>query len=225
MDAILNFFISIAPLVYILVAVGLIFGFRRLLLARREMGEAVYGLEREVAQRHSSQAVTTLTVIAAIAMAEFVLIVFLKPIMPAVFSLPTPTNALSAQQGTAPAEAQQTQQAQAPVSAPVGLSAGCIAGQVNISSPKSGTEVKGSVEIDGDASIPDFGFYKYEFSVYGSDTWSAVEASRTSVVGGKLGTWDTSNVLPGDYQLRLVVTDNSGTALAPCVVTVRVKAP
>jgi hypothetical protein len=42
------------------------------------------------------------------------------------------------------------------------------------------------------------------------------------VVQGSLGQWDTTSVPPGDYQLRLVVTDNQGQALPACVISVRV---
>ncbi len=225
MNAILNFFIDIAPLIYILLAIGLIFGLRRLAKANNEKREAVYGLEREIAQGHANQAITTLTIIGAIAVAEFVLIVFLRPIMPAIFQLPVPTNAVLTPVGTYSAGEMETTLAQTPGTTPVELASGCVPGQVNISSPKAGTEIKGSVEIDGDANIANFGFYKYEFAPYGSDNWSAVEASRTNVQNGKLGTWDTSAILPGDYQLRLVVLDNQGNALPACVVTVRIKAP
>jgi len=42
---------------------------------------------------------------------------------------------------------------------------------------------------------------------------------------GRLGTWDTSALAPGNYMLRLVVTDNQGIALTPCVIQVVVDAP
>jgi hypothetical protein len=39
---------------------------------------------------------------------------------------------------------------------------------------------------------------------------------------GDLGTWDTRLVVPGEYALRLVVTDTVGNAPQPCVILVRV---
>jgi hypothetical protein len=42
---------------------------------------------------------------------------------------------------------------------------------------------------------------------------------------GELGIWNTSNLTPGVYLIRLVVTDNLGNALAPCEIQVRVVAP
>jgi hypothetical protein len=40
-----------------------------------------------------------------------------------------------------------------------------------------------------------------------------------------VGFWDTSTLTPGDYQLRLLVTDSQGQSYPPCVVPVRVSAP
>ena len=63
---------------------------------------------------------------------------------------------------------------------------------------------------------------KYEIASLGSDNWSTIQAGGQVVVDGTLGLWDTTELTPGDYLLRLVVTDNQGQALPPCVVTVRV---
>ena len=71
-------------------------------------------------------------------------------------------------------------------------------------------------------NIPDFGFYKYEVAVAGSDTWATIAAGRATVVDGALGQWDTSTLSPGDYRVRLVVSDNQGQALPACIITVRV---
>jgi hypothetical protein len=71
-------------------------------------------------------------------------------------------------------------------------------------------------------NISNFGFYKYEVAPQGSDTWATISAGRAIVNNGSLGRWDTTALTPGDYQLRLVVTDNQGQALQACVVPVRV---
>ena len=104
-------------------------------------------------------------------------------------------------------------------------STGCIPGQIMITSPVSGSEIKGKTSLQGTANIPNFGFYKYEFSLQGSDIWSTVQAGNKVINDGWLGDWDTSNITPGDYFLRLVVTDNQGNLLPACIITIRVKAP
>jgi len=227
MKTILNFFIRFAPLIYALLAIGLVIGLRRLAQARLEAREAIYGLEREIAHRHTSQAITTMTLVGFLAVAELVLIVFLAPILPAFAQLSTPTiNAFAPQTGTLSPEMIGTLTAMPPGLTPTALlSSGCIPGMVNITFPKPGDEVKGTVILKGDANIPNFGFYKYEFAPLGTDNWSAIEASRTVVSADELGNWDTSAIDQGDYQLRLVVTDNKGTELPACVIPLRIKNP
>ncbi len=226
MKTIFSFFIHYAPFIYILLAVGLIIGVRKLILARAETREANYGLEREIAHHHTSQAITTLTLVGILAVAEFVLLVFLVPNLPALGQLSTPTmNAILAPTGTLSPEIIETLDARTPGITPTAQLGGCIPGLINITSPKAGDEIKGSITLTGDANIPNFGFYKYEFAPLGSDSWSAVEASRKPVINGNLGNWDTSAILQGDYQLRLVVADNQGNELPACVIPVRIKTP
>jgi hypothetical protein len=71
-------------------------------------------------------------------------------------------------------------------------------------------------------NIPDLGFYKYEVAAVGSDIWATVAAARTTVTDGPLGQWDTRSLSPGDYRIRLVVSDNQGQPLPACIITVRV---
>ncbi len=227
MKTILNFFVHYAPLIYILLAIGFAIGLRRLAQARSESREAVYGLEREIAHRHTGQAITTMTLVGFLAVAELVLIVFLAPILPALAQLPTPTgNLLALQTGTLSPELIGTLTAMPAGSNPTAQqSSGCVPGVVNIATPKTGDEIKGKVILKGDAEIPNFGFYKYEFTPVGADTWSTIQAGRKPVNNDDLGLWDTSTVDQGDYQLRLVVTDNQGNELPACVITIRVKNP
>jgi hypothetical protein len=77
----------------------------------------------------------------------------------------------------------------------------------------------------GTANIPNFGFYKYEFAPIGSGIWGTIVAKNIPIQDGNLGSWDTSAIAAGDYQLRLVVSDNQGNDLPACVIPVRIKAP
>jgi hypothetical protein len=226
MASILHFFTSYAILIYLLLVVGLMFAVRGLVRARREMGESLYGLERETAHQHTSQAVAALSLIVFLAIAEVVLTVFLAPNLPALSFLVTPTiNPLTTPTATLPPGLLATMGVYTPVSTPIAQSIGCIPGQIMISSPKPGDVVKGQVILMGTADIPNFGFYKYEFSPLGIDVWSTIQANREVKRDKELGRWDTSEVSPGDYNLRLVVIDNQGNAFPPCVVPVRVAAP
>jgi hypothetical protein len=226
MDAILRFFITYAPLFYILLAVGLLIAIRRIALARQESHESIYGLERELSHRHMSQAVAALGIIILLAFAELFLVIFLAPNLPARSLLLTPTiNPLSVPTNTLSLQSQKTPAAGATGSSPATEVTGCIPGQIMITSPGPGDEIRGEVTLRGSADIPNFGYYKYEFAARGSDNWSTIQAARKIVKDNTLGTWDTSELPSGDYSLRLVVTDSQANVLPACIIPVRVVAP
>ena len=226
MAAILHFSTSYAILIYLLLAIGLMFAIRSLVRARREMGESLYGLERETAHRHTSQALAALSLIIFLTIAEIVLTIFLAPNLPAISMLVTPTmNPLVTPQNTIPPELLATLGVFTPEATPTSQTTGCIPGQIMLTTPKPGDVIKSQVILIGTANIPNFGFYKYEFATIGTDVWFTIQANREVKQDGELGRWDTSEVSPGDYNLRLVVTNNQGDALPPCVVPVRVAAP
>jgi hypothetical protein len=227
MTGILSFFVNLAPVIFALLARGLIFGLRQITRARTEERGAVFGMEREIAQHHMRQAAATLTVVTFLALAEFALVVFLVPNIPGLTQLATPTmNPLLTPTGTFPLEFMETLGVVTPGGpTPTIQAAGCIPGQIDITTPKPGDTLKGSIDLTGSANIPNFGFYKYEFAPLGSDTWATIVADNKVVQDSKLGIWDTSAITPGDYQLRLVVSDNQGNSFPACVIQVRIIAP
>jgi hypothetical protein len=227
MTAILSFFVQLAPVIFALLALGVLFGIWRITRALTEQRGAVFGLEREIAQHHIRQAIAALTVVSLLALAEFALVVFLAPNIPGLTQLATPTiNPLVTPTGTFPLEFMETLGVVTPGGpTPTVQATGCIPGQIDITTPKPGDTLKGSIELVGTADIPNFGFYKYEFAQLGSENWNAIVANNKVVQDGKLGTWDTSAITPGDYQLRLVVSDNQGINFPACVIPVRIIAP
>jgi hypothetical protein len=105
-------------------------------------------------------------------------------------------------------------------------SAGCANPLATILTPATGESLTGAVEITGTADVADFAFYKYEYiSLTPGAVWRAIGAGTLPTHDGLLGTWDTTLVLPGEYALRLVVTDTAGNAPQPCVILVRVMQP
>ncbi|MFN8413622.1 MAG: hypothetical protein U0Z26_14650 [Anaerolineales bacterium] len=147
---------------------------------------------------------------------------FIIPGLPADALVTTPTiDFISTPTGTLSPE-MMTQFAPLVLATQPASAAGCVPGQVNLTSPKPGDEIKGAIDLIGTVNILNFGFYKYEVAAQGSDTWATISADRKIVVDSSLGRWDTTALTPGDYQLRLVVTDNAGTSLPPCIVPVRV---
>jgi hypothetical protein len=226
MIAVLGLFHLLAPLIFTFLALGALFGIRGTIKARTELQGAAFGLEREIAHRHMSQAISVLVLVGFLAFAEFVLVVFLVPNIPALSRLATPTmNPLLTPTGTFALVFEQTLGTGTPGSTPTVQATGCIPGQIDITSPKAGDKIQGSITLKGTANVPNFGFYKYEFSPIGADAWAAILASRTPVQDGDLGNWDTSAIATGDYQLRLVVTNNQGNELPACIIPLRIKAP
>ena len=102
---------------------------------------------------------------------------------------------------------------------------GCVPGEIIVTSPETGQEVSGTISLVGTVNVDNFGFYKYAVSSQGSDIWATISAGRQLVDEGEIGLWDTTTLTPGDYELRLEVTDNQGQAYPPCNVSVRVRAP
>jgi len=223
MEAILRFFVLYAPLVYLLLAVGLLLVLHRLLRSLKEGHDSVFGLEREMAQRRTNQAVAVLVIILLMGLGELVLSSFLAPGLPASAVLTTPTlSLLSVPTNTLSPELMATLGAETPMATPGTEASGCIPGQIMLTFPQPASEVSGQITLEGTADIPNFGWYKYEVAPMSSDLWSTIQAAHKVVQDGALGFWDTTALTPGDYLLRLVVTDNQGQALPPCVVPVRV---
>jgi hypothetical protein len=214
---------SYDQLIYIALAIGAMFAFRRMWRAWREWRNSVYGLEREFALRRLGQATAAAFLVLALLFMEFFIAVFIAPSLPASDILATPTlDLLLTPAGTlSPVDA--TQAALSPVTqeVPSGMS-GCIPDQIMITSPEPGDVVSGIVNIAGTANVPNFGFYKYEVARLGSQEWATISADRQTKQNEQLGDWNTSSLTNGDYFLRLVITDNIGVALEPCVIAVRV---
>lgn len=214
---------SYEPLIYIALAIGALFAFRRMWRSWREWRDSVYGLEREFALRRLGQATAAAFLVLALVFVEFFVATFIAPSLPATDILATPTlDLLLTPAGTlSPEQATQAALSPATEEVPSGMS-GCVPEKIMITSPEPGDEISGTVDITGTASIPNFGFYKYEIALLGSQNWATISAGREPKVNTSLGPWNTTSLTNGDYFLRLVITDNVGMALEPCVIAVRV---
>lgn len=220
MDAIFRFVVDNEILIYLVLALGGVVAVRWLIKALREYRQAVFGLEREFARRRLASSLTTVSIILVVTIIEFLVVSFVIPSLESSTFTPTPTLALSSA-GTLAGNTLAGETATAPEPAPASAE-GCVANQVAFTSPEPGQEVSDVVVLTGVINVPSFGFYKYEVAAAGTENWNTISAGRTVGEDGQLGRWDTTELVPGDYLLRLVVTDNEGNALPPCVVSVRV---
>lgn len=226
MIAALQFFSDYSVVVFLLLLVGGIFAVRGLGRARAEKTEAVFILEHELAQRHLRQSTAILVTVLLLILSEILVVVFLTPILPELTLNSQSDGHLSViPTHTIPAEIMQTLNASTPASTSTVSISGCIPAQIMLTYPAPGQEVRGKIALIGSADIPNFGFYKYEFSPIGMDIWSTIQAGREVIQNDDLGIWDTSELTPGDYLLRLVITDNQGDVFPACVVPIRIKAP
>jgi hypothetical protein len=214
------------PLIYIALAIWSLFVFRSMYRAWREWQDSVYSLEREFALTRLVRATAIALLVLGLVFAEFFIATFVAPTLPASDILATPTlNLLVSPAGTISPELA-TQNALSPVLSPVPSgSSGCIPDQLIITAPEPGADVSGTVKLIGTAAIPNFGFYKYEVTPSGIESWATISAGREPKRNDELGDWDTTTLANGYYFLRLVVTDNVGISLEPCVIAIRVLNP
>lgn len=231
MDEILRFLKDAEPWIYgILLLAGLL-TLRRLIKSWQELQTTLFGLEKENAQRRFTNSLTIIILLFILGMAEFAIASIVFPDFPRAQSLATPTiELLSTPTVLVQAEIQSTGTPEAPAVVELPLEEGCIAGQIEWIFPSPGSELKGEVELRGTVSVPNLGFYKYEYNQSGTDTWVTIAAGDRPIIdqplgGDGSGRWDTSQLVPGDYLLRLVVTDNVNNVFPACVIPVRIVAP
>lgn len=224
MIAVIQFFTRYAPLIYLLLAMCALWLVGKLVKRAREAAHAIFGLEREIAQHRFHRALISLLLVVLLALGEFILTTFLAPALPAVALLPTATlnPAVPATATLAPATSFGQSEA---IAAPIVSGSSCIPDQIAWIYPTPGEVLRGTVTLRGTIQVENFGFYKYEYAQAGSDAWSTVKAGRNSGREIEIGDWNTALLVPGDYLLRLVVTDHDGQEYPPCVVPVRVAAP
>ncbi|MCI0520945.1 MAG: hypothetical protein L0Z70_11920 [Chloroflexi bacterium] len=227
----LRFFRAYEVWIYLVIGLGAVVYLRKFTLAWGELRNAAFGLERQTAQGKLNQAASALALLLALFVTEFVLVAFIAPATPGAIPIPTPTIDLTATAAPSlavtPAAGSETPLAESAtaLTGTPGAPAGCTPGQVMIAEPQDGGEISDVVTVKGSAQIENFGFYKLEMKRAEETAWLTILAGNQPVVDDTLGLWNTSLLSPGDHQLSLVVSDNQGNSLPPCVIQVRVVSP
>ena len=226
MDALFRYLVRYETPIYIILGLGALFAFRALWVAWDDWRKAVFGLEKEIAyQRFRTRAAVAILLLILI-LSQFCMVTFVVPYLPAItFNLTATPDLLNNLAGASLTqfEATETPANNAEITTPA--PGNNCAPEATITSLGPRQEVSGRISLIGTASAPNFGFYKYEYRQLGSENWVTVAAGREIVKDDELGSWDTSNLTPGDYEIRLVVTDGENNQLAPCVIPVRVIEP
>ncbi len=224
MEALLRFFREYETVIYLILGGGALISLRALLVAWSEWRLAVFSLEKELIFQRVRISGSLLILFLLIGLSQFCLVTFVAPYLPASALLATPTVSLTQAAG-AFLQADTPSVSQTAPPAPPPGSIGCIADQLMFTFPQPGDEVKGKITLRATVNFPDLGFFKYEYAPTGSDAWMTIAADNQNKTDSELNLWDTSLLTPGDYQIRLVVTNNLGEVLPPCIVPIRVLAP
>lgn len=228
MNEILRYLKDLEFLIYIILGIFTVWQLRKFYLAWEELRASAFGLEKESAQARLNRSAALLVVLLFLATAEFGLVSFIIPAIPGVEPLPTatldllatPTITLAVEPVPTSSDGQET-----PLPGTEIIQIGCIPDEVMITFPENNSTVRDIIEVEGTVNITDFGFYKFEISQADSDTWLTIQAGDSPKDDEMLGFWDTTQLEPGNYYLRLVVIDNQGIQREPCAVYVYIEPP
>ena len=156
--------------------------------------------------------------------AEFIMVTVISVRYPNLLNLPTPTLEIlqtAAVNTIAPQTIPMISTSQ-----PFLSSEGCIEDNFEWTYPRNGTQVSGTVELKGTVKISNLGFYKYDYKALSDVNWITIAGGDQSIEDDVLGgLWQTNNLIPGEYQLRLVAYDFENNPLPECVINITVISP
>jgi hypothetical protein len=225
MEELIRFVVNYEVGIYLVLGIVFLVNLRRLIKNWLLLNKANFGIEREIAQKGIRSAFTFVFLVSLFGLSNFILVSIASIQYPGIVQIATPTvdvmssseqnsNGIMTQEST-PEGLQQTQTAIAKT--------GCIPEQLEWVDPVAGDEISGSIELLGTVNLPNLGFYKYEYRYQGDDLWTPISAGNKAIIEGPLGgSWNTEQLLPGNYFLRLVVSDNANNLLKPCEIDVKV---
>jgi hypothetical protein len=227
MDALFRYLVRYEVPIYIIFGLGVVFAIHSVWLAWSEWRKAVFGLEKEIAYQRLRTRTAVAILLIILILSQFCMVTFVVPYLPSItFSMTATPNLFGNNNLTgASATLPETTAPEAASTLPAPIENNNCAANATITSLAPRQEISGRISLFGTASAPNFGFYKYEYRQLGDENWMTIAAGREIVTDGELGSWDTSNLLPGDYEIRLVVTDNENNQLPACVIPVRILEP
>lgn len=222
MDYVIRFLAEFEVPIYLVLGIIALVYLRRVLAAIEEKRTAIFGLEREAAQRKVVAATSVLVLVGLLTIGEFIVATFLAGELaqqpsfstPTIEVLSTPTTTLP---GPVPSDATPTATTY-PQAEIDGIESNCINDILEIESPVHNEVVTGVVEIIGSVNTESFGSYKYEYSTMGEPDWQTIAAGSGTRTDSSLGSWYTNDLTPGEYMLRLVALDNDGNEQSACVI-------
>ena len=225
MTEILDFLAEFEIWFYIILGLISLIFFSRLFKSIGNWREAAFGLEREIAQRRFRSSLSVLVLLLILFMGEFFFVTYSSSLMPDQTSLATPTIDVLASPSPTTISTVIVEENEDLAPTPTTVQEGCIPGQIEWIFPEPASEVEDVVRLIGTVNIENFGFYKYEYTEPGNTMWKTIAGGNEVKIEEQIGLWNTSQIVPGDYMLRLVVLDNVNNEYPACIVPVRVINP
>jgi hypothetical protein len=226
MEGLIKFFIRAEVGIYLVAGLVLFIALMRLIKLSNEKKKTVFGLEQEIIAKKIHSTFTMVALSALMILAELFFVSYASVKYPNISIKNTPTVEV---QATPTISINAIQNGPTPEVSSTGAqsnSEGCVKGQIEWLSPKAGDEVKGSIELKGTVNVSNLGFYKFEYHAVGEANWTTIAGANQAVIEGPLGgTWNSQNVTPGDYQLRIVAYDSQNNEFPSCTISIRVVAP
>ncbi|MDD2522884.1 MAG: hypothetical protein PHW11_08730 [Anaerolineaceae bacterium] len=226
MNYVIRFLAEFEVPIYLVLGIVALVYLRRVLMALEEKRSAIFGLEREAAQRKVVSATSVLILVGLLTVGEFIVATFLAGELSQEPTFATPTievltTATTTLPGVIPTDATPTPTLY-PQADIEGIDSACINDILEIESPEHLEEISGVVELIGSVNTENLGSYKYEYSTMGEPNWQTIAAGSGTRIDESLGSWYTSDLVAGEYMLRLVALDNDGVDQSACVIVVTV---
>lgn len=228
MEELVRFVVNYEMGIYLILGIVFVLNLQKFIRAFISKRKANFGLEKEVAQKNISSSLTFLILVTLFAISNFILVSVASLQYPGIAQLPTATVDMIATQAPMTSEMMEDDMENEGASATQTaiVLTGCIPEVLEWKNPTDGTEISGSIELTGTVNVPNMGFYKYEYRYQADSIWTPISAGNTPVIDGPLGgIWNTEEITPGNYYLRLVVSDNANNLLQPCEIQVKVMLP
>jgi hypothetical protein len=211
-------------LFYLVLGIILVVFGLRVWRAWKEWSVSLFGLEKEHTQQQINQGITVIIFTLALGIGLFILTTFVAPSVPGVEMVSTPTANLTAQPTltiNTPTVSLTTTGLIPTLSAILDM--GCVPDKVQWTDPINGDTIKGKYVLKGTVNVPNLGYYKFEYASSDSENWTTIAAGNRTIIDEPLGgSWDTSSLTPGEYKLRLVVTNNQDEPMPECIINVTI---
>jgi len=223
MEEIIRFVVNYEVGIYIILGIVFLINLQRLLSAWASLRKANFGLEKEISQKRIRSSLTFVILMFLFALSNFILVSIASIRYPGISQIATATvDVLVTQSPDSNKSMDEDAKIQSQTQTAIAIT-GCTPEQLEWVDPLNGDELEGSIELIGTVNVPNLGFYKYEYRYQGDEFWIPISAENQPVIEGPLGgIWNTESLQPGNYFLRIVVSDNANNLLKPCQIEVKV---